>query len=186
MGFNLERFDIDIFVFLDKFLLDFLNNLVYDVVDVSSTFWCTYSIYEWHLPELAIWKRDYYLPAIIISVLISDFYALIVAWKVHVYVLQKRIYFKLISIQNNLHAWKKTSHIINSLLHDWNDVLVKFFHLESFELRIEGNCCVVFPRVVFYLRVTVRRHILSPDHLKLFSWSSIATLYDKFMRKDVC
>ncbi len=54
MSFNLERLYVQILVFLQQFLLNFLNNLICYVVNMCPSFRSAYSVDKRNLPKLSI------------------------------------------------------------------------------------------------------------------------------------
>jgi hypothetical protein len=59
------------------------------------------------------------------------------------------------------------------------------FHSKSFELWMKGNYSIILSWVSFNLRLSMRCHILPPNHFEFFSGSSIPTLNNEFVGKNI-
>lgn len=79
-------------------MLYLFNDLVSYVIHMCSTFRRTNTIDKRNLSKFSIRKRDNNLPTLIISALVSNLDTFLSIAEVHVYIFEKRVDFKLISI----------------------------------------------------------------------------------------
>jgi len=185
MSLDLERFNLcQLFVSLCYPLLNFLHNLIDKIVHMCSSFTSTDTIHKGNLSELSFWNRCHHLPSLIIDFLVSDF-DYFFAVKVEVNILHERVDFQLFFVEKNFDTRQKARHIIDSLPHQGNNIIVKFFHAESFELWVEGDWSIIFSIIRLNFSLTMYSHISLPDHSKFFPHPAISTLNDKLVRKDI-
>ena len=187
MSFDLERFNVEIFLFLFDFILYFLNDLINQIINMCSSFWSTDSIYKWNLFELSISDRNNYLPSLCIDLLIKYFCRGWIFLEIQVNILWKRFDINLLIVELNSYFWKNSSHIINSFGHQSNYILIKsVWHIEEFKTREKCDLNKILTRIWSYFSFIMDFHIVFPSHFKLLFILWITTFYDKFVWKDIC
>lgn len=117
MGFDLKRLNVEILLFLFNFILNLLNNLIYQVIDMCASFWSAYSINKWNLLKFAISDRNNNLPPFCVNLFVEYFGRRWILLKIKIDILRKWSDIDLFIVKWDFYFWKNTSHIINSFWH---------------------------------------------------------------------
>ncbi len=129
---------------------------------MCATFWSTDRVYKWHLLECAIWKRADHFPPIWRC--LSYFRQLFsfLAFQVEINVVWERFNLNLRTVQHYPYfPVSDTSHIVNSLSKQSNDIVVKVLHFEQLKVWLEPDAGEVLAIILWtYYWFFLASHVL--------------------------